>query len=211
MLRRSIAASAAAVAVAFVAVGSIAAAEPAEDAPAMQLPPGWTEADVQAYAAASTPGEMHARLARAVGTWRGKTSMWMSSDAEPLVGECTVTVTSVMDGRFTRHEIVGETPGMGPYTALAFYGYDNAAGQLVSTSIDNQGTGIMNGAGEMSADGKTFAWRYDYHCPINDKPTSMRDVETIVDPDTRVVDVFGVNPKTGEEFRMMKIELTRVQ
>lgn len=210
MHRRTLIASVSVVAFAVVA-GSIAVAQSSEDAPAMQLPPGWTEADMQAYAAASTPGEMHARLAQAVGVWRGKTSMWMSPGAEPFAGECTVTVTPVMDGRFTRHEIAGETPGMGPYTGLAFYGYDNAAAQLVSTSIDSHNTGIMNGAGEMSPDGKTFTWRYSVHCPITDKPVSVRDVETIVDPNTRVVEMFGTEPKTGEEFQFMRIELTRAQ
>jgi hypothetical protein len=67
-----------------------------------QLPPGWTEADMQACMAAGTPGEQHAHLAESVGTWHGKTTMWMAPGTEPMTSECTSSVTPMMDGRFTK-------------------------------------------------------------------------------------------------------------
>ena len=57
-----------------------AAARPAE----VKLPPGWTEADLKAFMAAATPGEMHKRLAADAGTWQGKNTMWMAPGADPI-------------------------------------------------------------------------------------------------------------------------------
>ena len=54
---------------------SIAIAEPGSESknqPQIKLPTGWTEADMQACMAASTPGKMHEQLAKGAGDWQGK-------------------------------------------------------------------------------------------------------------------------------------------
>src|SRR5687768_3314565 len=86
---------------------SIALADTPQSQPGQaefKLPPGWTEADMQACIEAGTPGEMHKRLAKAAGTWQGKSTMWMVPGADPINSECTATVTPIMDGRFTKCE-----------------------------------------------------------------------------------------------------------
>src|SRR5262245_47918277 len=91
-----------------VALVTVAIAEPAKDAkdakpaaasatPEMKLPPGWTDADMQACMTAATPGKMHERLTSAAGTWVGKNTMWMYPGAEPVTSDCTMTVTPIMD------------------------------------------------------------------------------------------------------------------
>jgi len=197
-------------------VGSIATADPAKEAkPAgqceMKLPPGWTEADMQACIAAGTPGKMHEHLARGAGVWQGKTTMWMAPDAEPMKGECTSTVTTIMDGRYIKCEMNGECPTMGPYSGLGFYGFDNVAKKFVSNWLDNHSTGIMTGEGELSSDGKTLSWKLTVNCPVAKKPVVMREVETITGPDTKTLEMFGPDRVTGKEFRMMRIELIRKQ
>src|SRR4051794_8627319 len=104
-------------------LGSIAIADPAQSAktagePAFKLPPGWTEADMKACMLAGTPGKMHEYLTKSVGTWEGKDTMWMSLGAEPMNSDSTTTITSMMDGRFTKCEVAGDMPGMGPYRGL---------------------------------------------------------------------------------------------
>jgi hypothetical protein len=196
------------------ALASLAVADPVDDAkksgaPEIQLPPGWTAEDMQAVVAAGTPGKMHEQLAKDAGQWHGKTTMWMSPGAQPMKGECKATVTPVMDGRFTKWEIEGEMPGMGPYHGLGFYGYDNVSQQFASTWIDNHGTGIMSGVGELSNDGKTITWTYTVNCPITKKPTTIREVDVLTGPDSRRLEMFGVEPKSGKEFKSMTIEFTR--
>lgn len=185
------------------------AATPGQDHPAMQLPPGWTQADMQACIDASTPGPMHAFLAKGAGVWQGKNTMWMAPDSEPMVSECIATVKPLMDGRYVSVEFKGDMPGMGPFTGYGVHGYDNVADRFVSSWIDNHSTGIMQGTGELSSDGSTLTWNYSYTCPITKKPAKMREIERVIDDKTKTLEMWGSDPKSGREYRMMKIELTR--
>ena len=195
--------------------GAIAVADPPKDAssagakPELKLPPGWTEEDFKAYIQAATPGKMHEFLAQEVGEWHGKNTMWMGPGAEPMQTECTSTVKPLMDGRFTQCEMAGEAPGMGPYRGLAIYGFDNITQKFVSTWIDNMSTSFATGEGELSADGKTLTWTYHCNCPLQKKPIVLRQVETITGPGTKTLEMFGPEPKSGKEYKMMRIELTK--
>lgn len=174
-----------------------------------QLPKGWTEADMQACSMAAMPGEMHKQLQKGVGVWNGKSTMWMAPDMPPATFDCTSTVTSVLDGRFTRCEVTGDMPGMGPFNGIGYYGFDNVSKKYQSTWIDNCSTGIMNGNGDASSDGKTMTWISHYNCPITQKPTTMREVDTWTGKDTMTFELYGIDPKTGKEFKMMKCDYTR--
>jgi Protein of unknown function (DUF1579) len=201
-------------AVGTVGLVSFATAEPAKGAapagaPEMQLPPGWTKEDMQACMDAAVPGKMHEWLAKGVGTWEGKNTMWMFAGAPPMESKSTCTITSTMDGKFFRVEHNGEMPGMGPFNGFGLYGYDNVSQKFVGTWIDNMGTGMMQGTGELASDGTTLNWTYTYNCPINKKPTTMREVEKITGPNTRTLEMFMPDPKTGVEYQMLKIEFTK--
>lgn len=194
-------------------VGSFAVAQQDRETPAQQqqmpLPPGWTEADMQACMVAGTPGEMHKLLAADAGTWEARTSMMMYPGAEPMTTVGTTTISPIMDGRYVFMEMTGEMPGMGPYHGSGVCGFDNVSQKFVSAFIDNHSTGIMNGTGELSRDKKTLTWTYTYNCPINKKPTTIREVHTTTGTDTKTIEAWTKEPKTGEEFKMMTIELTR--
>lgn len=196
------------------AATSLSAAEKAKDtkpaaAPEFKLPPGWTEEDMKACMVAGTPGEMHKLLVDGAGKWTGKSTMWMTPGSEPITTDCNATVTSIMDGRYIKYEFESEMPGMGPYHGFGLYGYDNVAKAFKSTWIDNHSTGMMVGDGELSKDGKTLTWNFKFHCPVTGKPAAMREVETITGPNTRTLEMFGADPKSGKEFKMMSIALTR--
>ncbi|MBX3389552.1 MAG: DUF1579 domain-containing protein [Phycisphaeraceae bacterium] len=197
------------------AVGSIAMGDPSKDMkPAgqpmdMQLPPGWTPQDMQACMEAGTPGEQHKVLASGAGKWNGKNQMWMAPDTPPMASECVATITPIMDGRYTKCEITGDMPGMGPFTGFGIYGFDNVSKQYVSSWIDNMSTGMLQGTGELSENGKVLTWNYTYNCPITKKQTPMREVETITGPNSKTLEMWGIDPKSGKEFKMMKIDFTR--
>ena len=184
-------------------------AAPAVGQPEMKLPPGWTADDMKACMAAATPGKMHERLAKDVGVWQGKSTLWMMPGAEPMTSDCTSTVSAMMDGRYNKVEHAGEMPGMGPYSGFGINGFDNASGKFVSTWLDNHSTGIMSGTGELSADGKTITVNFNYTCLLTKKPAVMRQVETTTGPNAKTFELFGNEPKSGKEFLMMRIELTR--
>jgi len=217
MNRKNLFASALVAATMAAVAGSIAVAQPGKDSkapapsaqPEMKLPPGWTEADMEACMIAGTPGSMHELLAKDVGMWNGKCTMWMAPDTEPMASECTYKVTSVMDGRYIKSEMAGEMPGMGPFTGEAITGFDNVSKKFVGTWIDNHSTGIMYGTGVLSTDGKTLTWNYTYNCPVTQKPAAMRQIERNTGPGTKTLEMFGADPKSGKEFKMMRIEFTK--
>ena len=195
-------------------IASVGIAEPSKDAkPAgagdFKLPDGWTMEDMQACIIAGTPGKMHQFLAEGAGDWTGKNTMWMTPGADPIKTECTATVSPMMDGRFVKCEMKGEMPGMGPYNGYGLYGFDNVSKKFQSVWLDNHGTGMMVGEGELSSDGKVLTWKYTGNCPITKKAMVMREIETITGPNTKTLEMFGPEPKTGKEFKMMSIELTR--
>jgi hypothetical protein len=188
-----------------------AAAQPAGEQGMPQLPEGWTMEDMMACVQAGTPGEQHAFLAKVAGTWQGTTRMWMGPDAtEPMESTCTTVMTPIMDGRYMKCETTGEMPGMGAFLGQGIYGYDNVAQKFVASWIDNHSTGILHGTGELSPDGKTMTWSFTYHCPIAKKPTVMREIERRLSDDAFVLEMHGVDPKTGKEYKMMEIAYTRV-
>ncbi|MGE3315917.1 MAG: DUF1579 domain-containing protein [Planctomycetaceae bacterium] len=176
-----------------------------------KLPPGWTPEDLQAYIEASTPGKMQEYLGRGAGEWTGKSTMWMAPGGDPVTSESRSKVTSLMDGRYMKCEMEGEIPGMGPYQGLGYVGYDNVARKFISTWIDNHSTGFMIGEGSLSKDEKVLTWNFTFTCPITKKPTVMRQIETITSPTTKTLVMYGPDPKSGKEFKMMSIELTRKQ
>jgi hypothetical protein len=184
------------------------AAQPAGQ-PEFELPPGMTEADMQACMEAATPGEMHAHLAEGVGVWEGKTTMWMTPEAEPMESTCKTTISPIMDGRYVKCKTEGDMGGM-PFTGFGIYGFDNVSQEFQTMWIDNCGTGMATGTGELSSDGKTMTWVLEYNCPITKKPTKMREVERRTGEDTMTLEIYGVAPHTGKEYKMMEIAYTRV-
>ncbi|MCC7169003.1 MAG: DUF1579 domain-containing protein [Planctomycetes bacterium] len=176
----------------------------------MRLPPGWTEADMMAMMDAATPGPMQAELAQRVGTWKGTTNSWMAPGAPATVSECTMVASPLLDGRYLETKYTGDIPGMGPFSGLGLTGYDNGAQHFVSTWLDTMSTGMMHGTGTRSADGKTITWAFSYYCPVRKGMASMREIETMVDPNTMTLEMYGSDPKSGVEFKMMRLEVKRV-
>jgi hypothetical protein len=183
---------------------------PKAESGAFQLPPGWTAEDMQAMTEAGTPGKMHEHLAKSLGKWKGKTKMFMVPGLPAMESECTSTVTSLMGGRFIKTEMAGDIPGMGAFTGLALTGFDNVSKKFASTWIDNTGTGMMTGTGELAPDGKSLHWKFDYNCPMTKKPIVARQSETYsADGKSVTLEMFSPDPKTGKEFRSMEILFTR--
>ncbi len=54
-----------------------------------------------------------------------------------------------------------------------------------------------------------MTWEFAYHCPLTKKPAVMRQVETVTGPDTKKLEMFGTEPKSGKESKMMSVELTK--
>lgn len=175
--------------------------------PKMEMPPGWTEADMQACMEAGTPGAMHKELMRHVGEWKGTATMWMYPGSEATQSECSASITPIMDGRFTRCDWKGEM--MGPFNGMGISGYDNVSKELIATWIDNHSTGMAQATGELSSDKKTITWDFSYNCPVTKKASKMREVDTMIDDNTMKIEMFMTDPKSGKEFKMMSVDFKK--
>lgn len=194
-----------------IVAASAALIQPAQDAKpaAPQLPPGMTQAEADAYAAAAAPGEMHAWLAKNAGTWTGVSRNWSAPDTDPMSSDSTLVATMELGGRYLQNSVSAEWPGIGPFEGRGTVGYDNAQRMFTATWCDNMGTGIMTGTGQLSADRKTLTVTYTYFDPAARKQTTLREA-TVRETDDRMwVRLWMTDPKSGKEFLMMETTYTR--
>jgi len=179
------------------------------DKGAMPLPPGWTEADMQACMLAGQPGKMHEFLMKGAGTWKGKSTHWMAPGMPPMESEVMATTSAELDGHYVKTEYSGDMPNMGPFRGIGFNGYDNVSKKFVGVWMDNHSSGMMSGEGSLGADGKTLTWNFRYNDPITKMPAVMRQIERHTSDDSMTLEMFGTDPKSGREFKMMQIEMKK--
>ncbi|MEM9373707.1 MAG: DUF1579 family protein [Planctomycetota bacterium] len=121
----------------------------AADAPAMS-----PEEEMEAYMASIMPGDHHAELAKAAGTWDAVTSFMMEPGAPPVAGVGTMECEMVLGGRYLQGRFHMDDMMGVPFDGLSFAGYDNIREEYVTTWMDTFGTGIMYMTGHMHENGK---------------------------------------------------------
>ena len=156
-----------------------------------------------------TPGPMHQMLASWNGTWTGETTMWESEGAAPLKSTGTAVNTMIMGGKYQSAKHSGNMMGM-PFEGMSVMGFDNATKEFTSTWVDNWSTGIMNMSGPWDESSKTLTLTGampDINRP--GKKCSFKEVFKVIDDNTQHMEMYGPDPKTGKEYKMMEIKLTR--
>jgi hypothetical protein len=157
----------------------------------------------------ATPGNMQKMMASWNGTWNGDMTMWEFEGAAPQKMVGTAVNTMLLGGRYQSSKHTGNMMGM-PFEGLSLMGYDNAIKKFVSSWIDNFGTGIMMMSGPW--DEKTKSLTLTGSMPDICRPgkeCTMREVFTVIDNDTQHMEMYGPDSKTGKEFKMMEIKMTR--
>jgi hypothetical protein len=156
-----------------------------------------------------TPGPMHKMLASWSGTWEGDMTLWSYDGAVPTKSTGTAISTMIMDGKYQTSTHTGSFGGM-PFEGRGLTAYDNANKQFVSSWIDNWGTGIMMMTGGWDSASKTLTMTGTM--PDLDRPGKechMKEVFKVIDDNTQHMEMYGPDPKTGKEFKMMEIHSTR--
>jgi hypothetical protein len=156
-----------------------------------------------------TPGEMHKMLAASNGTWNGETTMWEYAGAAPQKSTGTAVNTMIMGGRYQSSKHSGNMMGM-PFEGQSITAYDNAKKKFVSSWIDNWSTGIMimEGTWDNATKSMTMTGTMPDICRPG-KTCTMKEVFTIIDDNTQKMEMYGPDPKTGKDYKMMEINLTR--
>jgi hypothetical protein len=155
------------------------------------------------------PGPMHQMLASWNGTWKGETTFWEYEGATPKKSTGTAVNTMILGGKYQSSKHSGDMMGM-PFEGMNIVGYDNATKKFTSSWIDNWSTGIMNMSGDWDESSKTLTLggkTPDINRP--GKECSLKEVIKVIDANTQQMEMYGPDPKTGKEFKMMEIKMTR--
>lgn len=156
-----------------------------------------------------TPGSEQAWLAERVGKWNVTSKQWEAPGQPPVESTMTAQIDMILGGRFRFEHLVGTSFGM-PFEGSGVVGYDNATKKFVLSWIDNFGTGIANGSGTRSADGKTLTMEWSMTNPVSGELMNMRSVETI-EADGRVVfEMYSPLPD-GTQSKTLELTYTRAK
>ncbi len=157
----------------------------------------------------SGPANKHEFLAQHIGEWTGTMRSWPRPGSPPVESECTMTVSSMLEGRFIRVETSGDIPGIGPFVGLGIHGYDNATRRFQGSWIDSLHSGVLTGTGELDADAGTLTWTITFLSPLTKQPTTLRRIERRTGKDAMTVEFFRLNPETDAANRVLEMTLTR--
>ncbi|MGV3460896.1 MAG: DUF1579 domain-containing protein [Flavobacterium sp.] len=161
----------------------------------------------EAWMAYATPGEMHKMMAAEEGKWKCVMTFWEHDGAKPQKMDMTADVKMTMDGRYQTGEYKGQMMGM-DFEGMSTTAYNNATNEFESTWRDNMGTGLMMMKGKMNDDGKSMTLTGESVDPVTKNKCKMREVYTVVDDNTRKMEMFDTKGDE-KEYKSMEIMMTR--
>lgn len=159
-------------------------------------------AQMKAWKAYATPGNLHKMMADEIGTWNCDMTFWEAEGGKPSKATSTANVKMILGGRYQETNYQGTMMGQ-PFEGKSMLAYNNASKEYTSTFIDNMGTGMMVLNGTYDEKTKSMELKGDMVNPINGNKTAYREVYTIVDPKTRKMEMFDT--KNGKEYKSMEI------
>ena len=186
---------------------TIVADTTATDEPEMMEEPMDSVARQKAWEAYMTPGDAHKGMAADVGKWNDELTFWMGPDAPPEKATATEEIKMIMGGRYQVSSLKGEMMGM-PFEGRSTLAYNNATNEYISTWIDNMGTGLSVMRGKYDEASKSTTMNGSMVDPMTGKEKQIRQVYTIVDDNTRKMEMFEASAG-GKEMKTMEIIMKR--
>ncbi|MFP5438805.1 MAG: DUF1579 domain-containing protein [Bacteroidia bacterium] len=155
----------------------------------------------------ATPGDMHKLLEAENGKWDVTMTFWQSPGAKPQTDTSVAEAKMVMGGRYQEITYKGKMMGM-DWEGKNTVAYNNKSKEFTSTFIDNSGTGMMVATGPYDAATKTTTMKGAVPDMMTGKTINFREVYTIVDDNTRKLEIFDT--KEGQaEYKSMEILMKR--
>ena len=114
----------------------------------------------------------------------------------------------VLGGRYQQSTHTGNMMGQ-PFEGQGTLAWDNARKMLISTWIDNMGTGIMYMEGTWDNATKMATMKGKTTDPATGKEMDVKQTFAIVNDNTQKMEMFMT--QDGQEFKTMEITLTRAK
>lgn len=163
---------------------------------------------MKAWEAYATPGDAHKMLAMDNGNWNIESTMWMKpDDPNPTKSKMTSTSKMILGGRYQQANYSGTVMGA-PFEGMSTVAYDNSTKKIVSTWVDNMGTGIMYMSGPYDGTSKTMELTGECVDPMTGQQKKVRETFTVVDDNTRKMEMFDA-PEGSKEYKTMELLMTR--
>lgn len=157
----------------------------------------------------ATPGPMHQMMASWNGTWNGDMTYWESADSPAKKMTCKSVNTMILNGLHQASTLTASFEGM-PFEGNGHMAYDNVKKEFISTWMDNMSSGVMTSTGTWDEAAKTLTLTGSAVDPSRPgRMCNMRQITKIIDNDTQIFEMYGPDPKTGKEIKMMEIKSTR--
>lgn len=154
-----------------------------------------------------TPGEMHKMMAAEEGKWNNEMTFWMGAGGEPTKATSTAEIKMILGGRYQETNYKGEMMGM-PFEGKSTLAFDNNTKEFIATWIDNMGTGMMVTRGSYDDASKTTTSTGTMVDPMTGKERKIREIYTIVDDNTRKMEMFET-AAGGKEYKSMEVLMKR--
>lgn len=174
----------------------------ATDTSTAVAPPMDSAAMAQAWQAYMTPGDVHAMLAKSNGTWEGDVTVWMDPTKPPMKSKSTAVNKMIFGGKYQQSNHTGNMMGM-PFEGMSLLAFDNAKKVLISTWIDNMGTGMMIMEGTWDSTSHTANLKGKMVEPTTGKDIDCREVFTMIDDNNQKLEMFCT--QQGKEMKTMEI------
>jgi hypothetical protein len=158
--------------------------------------------EMKAWQDYAKPGEPHKLMTDEVGTWNCDMTFWYEPNGKPEKSSSVANVKMILGGRYQETNYQGKIMGQ-PFEGKSTLAYNNASKEYTTTFIDNMGTGMMVAMGKYDDKTKSIELKGEVVNPVNQKKTPFREIYTIVDPQTRKMEMFDV--KNGNEYKSMEI------
>jgi hypothetical protein len=150
----------------------------------------------------ATPGEMHAWLAKATGSWKA-TGTCNCAAGTPTSAGGTAEFRMVMGGRWQEQTFQGSFENR-PFTGYGLTGYDNGKKEFVSIWLDNHGTGATMSTGTLSDDQKTLTFKGTME--MGDTKIPFTQTITVESENKATMRIVGNMDGTESEFMQLTYE-----
>lgn len=171
-------------------------------------PEGMTHEQMEAMMKLASPGELHKQLGKMAGDWTFTNKMWMAPGQPPMESAGTMHAEAILGGRYIQSAWKGSFMGQA-FEGQGTEGYDNISKQYVSSWVDNMGTGIMHSVGTCEDGGKKCTVVGESSDPMSGGKVTMKSVLTWMDDNSFKNEMYGKDPASGQEMKMMEIVAKR--
>jgi hypothetical protein len=154
------------------------------------------------------PSEQHELLSKLVGVWDIEVDFYPAGPSGPKMTSKAKETNKMLGDFFVISEFEGEIGGL-PFKGHGTTGFDPTEKKYVGTWCDSMGPYIMNMKGTLDEKTHTLTFEYESTDPATGQKVKSKNVDKMVDNDTRTFEMYSAVPGSKEMVKMMEARYKR--